>query len=56
MKAKKARIYEMKKAGLYDHTKDDFYNQEALIDSLDEDMISSEEQGFMMGYLGDEHA
>ena len=32
--------------------KDSFYEQDFIDDSIDNDMISSEEAGFMQGYLG----
>ena len=35
----------------YDEYDDNFYNENYLEESLQDDEISSEEEGFMMGYL-----
>jgi hypothetical protein len=52
MKAKKAKILRFKEE-FVDNVYEDIYDMEQLDDYMDGDMISAEEQGFMMGYLGD---
>ncbi len=49
MKARKARVVTIKKEH-FEHP--DIYNRNFLDESLEDDMISITEQGFMMGYLG----
>lgn len=36
----------------FDESYGDFYDTKGLYDSLENDGISSEEEGFMIGYLG----
>ena len=54
MKAKKAKIIHKIQEKYYGY--EDVYEKQFLSNSLDEDMISAEEQGFMIGYLGDAYA
>ena len=51
MYAKKANIVKVKQNWYNDENMQDIYDKDFLVDSLDDDMISTEEQGFMIGYL-----
>lgn len=54
MIAKKAKNVLFKKDYFYrEDTIEDIYDNDFLSEGLDSDMISPEEQCFMMGYLGD---
>ena len=35
-----------------ENSEEDFYNQKYLEEYIEDDEINSEEEGFMMGYLG----
>lgn len=37
--------------GIINSAEDDFYTRNTLSDSLEDDEISAEEEGFMFGYL-----
>jgi len=52
IKPKKAKLIPMVKTFFFD-TDNDIYDDSFLDRSVEDDQISPEEQGFMMGYLGD---
>ena len=54
--AKKREIFDVRELEKiyqeYDESNEDFYDSKGLYESLDNDGISSAEEGLMIGYLG----